>query len=41
MRWVMTFQYSSQPGWTGTIDPDMKYPRDFEIDYLCVYAREK
>jgi len=31
------FQYS---GWIGNIDPDMTYPRDFEIDYVRVYARE-
>ncbi len=31
------FQYS---GWIGQIDPDMAYPRDFEIDYVRVYARE-
>ena len=32
------FQYS---GWIGKIDPNMKYPRDFEIDYVRVYARDK
>ncbi len=31
------FQYS---GWIGQIDPDMSYPRDFQIDYVRVYARE-
>ena len=30
------FQYS---GWIGDIDPNMTYPRDFEIDYVRVYAR--
>jgi len=32
------FQYS---GWIGEIDPNMTYPKDFEIDYVRVYAREK
>ncbi len=27
------------PGWVGPTDPDMPYPRDFEIDYVRVYAR--
>jgi hypothetical protein len=27
------------PGWVGPPDPNMPYPRDFEIDYLRVYAR--
>ncbi len=27
-------------GWTGEIDPDMGYPRDFEIDYVRVYKRK-
>jgi len=31
------FQY---PGWIGNVDPNMSYPRDFEIDYVRVYARE-
>ena len=31
------FQYS---GWIGNIDPNMTYPRDFEIDYVRVYARD-
>jgi len=31
------FQYS---GWIGEIDPEMTYPRDFEVDYVRVYARE-
>lgn len=31
------FQYS---GWIGEIDPQMPYPRDFEVDYVRVYARE-
>jgi beta-glucanase (GH16 family) len=35
------FQYSSVPSWTDKIDPDMKYPRDFEIDYVRAYKREK
>ena len=30
------FQYS---GWIGTVDPKLTYPRDFEIDYVRVYAR--
>lgn len=30
------FQYS---GWIGKIDPDMAYPRDFEVDYVRAYAR--
>ncbi len=34
---IALFQYS---GWIGNIDPDMTYPRDFEIDYVRVYARE-
>ena len=35
---VALFQYS---GWTGKIDPNMTYPRDFEVDYIRVYARER
>jgi len=31
------FQYS---GWIGEVDPNMAYPRDFEVDYVRVYARE-
>ncbi len=31
------FQYS---GWIGNIDPNLTYPRDFEIDYVRVYSRE-
>jgi hypothetical protein len=31
------FQYS---GWIGEIDPHMAYPRDFEVDYVRVYARD-
>lgn len=31
------FQYS---GWIGEIDPQLPYPRDFEVDYVRVYARE-
>ena len=31
------FQYS---GWIGDVDPNLTYPRDFEIDYVRVYARE-
>lgn len=31
------FQYS---GWTGKVDPNMTYPKDFEIDYVRVYARD-
>ena len=27
------------PGWVGPTDPDMPYPRDFEIDYVRVYSR--
>ncbi len=34
---IALFQYS---GWIGDIDPDMTYPRDFEIDYVRVYARD-
>lgn len=34
---VALFQYS---GWIGTIDPKMAYPRDFEVDYVRVYARD-
>lgn len=30
------FQYS---GWIGTIDPNLTYPRDFEIDYVRVYEK--
>ncbi|OGV73829.1 MAG: hypothetical protein A3K19_24660 [Lentisphaerae bacterium RIFOXYB12_FULL_65_16] len=33
---IALFQYS---GWIGTIDPNLTYPRDFEIDYVRVYAR--
>jgi hypothetical protein len=32
------FQYS---GWIGNIDPGMIYPKDFEIDYVRVYAKER
>lgn len=35
---IALFQYS---GWIGDIDPNMTYPRDFEIDYVRVYAREE
>jgi beta-glucanase (GH16 family) len=35
---VALFQYS---GWIGQIDPNMTYPRDFEIDYVRVYARNE
>ena len=28
-------------GWTGDIDPDLTYPRYFEIDYVRVYQRTK
>ena len=28
------------PEWLGPTDPKMPYPRDFEIDYVRVYARE-
>lgn len=31
------FQYS---GWIGKFDPNLTYPRDFEVDYVRVYARE-
>jgi len=31
------FQYA---GWIGEIDPNLTYPRDFEVDYVRVYARE-
>jgi len=34
---VALFQYS---GWIGKIDPKLTYPRDFEIDYVRVYARD-
>ena len=34
---VALFQYS---GWIGQIDPNLVYPKDFEIDYVRVYARE-
>jgi len=27
------------PGWVGPTDPNMPYPRDYEIDYVRVYAR--
>lgn len=35
---IALFQYS---GWIGEIDPNLTYPRDFEIDYVRVYAREE
>ena len=35
---IALFQYS---GWIGEIDPETVYPRDFEIDYVRVYAREE
>jgi len=28
------------PEWAGLTDPNMPYPRDFEIDYVRVYARK-
>lgn len=31
------FQYS---GWIGEVDPHLAYPRDFEVDYVRVYARD-
>jgi hypothetical protein len=31
------FQYS---GWIGNVDQNMTYPRDFEVDYVRVYARD-
>lgn len=34
---IALFQYS---GWIGEIDPHIRYPRDFEIDYIRVYERE-
>lgn len=34
---VALFQY---PGWIGQIDPNLKYPRDFEIDYVRAFARD-
>ncbi len=33
---VALFQYS---GWIGTIDPNLQYPKDLEIDYVKVYAK--
>ncbi|MDO4627865.1 MAG: glycoside hydrolase family 16 protein [Planctomycetia bacterium] len=27
-------------GWTGPMDPEMPYPRDFEIDYIRVWQKE-
>lgn len=32
------FQYS---GWIGEVDPNLDYPKDFEVDYVRVYAREQ
>ncbi len=34
---IALFQYS---GWIGNVDPNLKYPKDFEIDYVRVYAKE-
>lgn len=34
---IALFQYS---GWIGKLDPHMVYPKDFEIDYVRVYARK-
>ena len=34
------YQNSGTPGWTGTTDPNMPYPRDFEIDYIRVYVKD-
>lgn len=34
---IALFQYS---GWIGNIDPNMTYPRDFEVDYVRVYQRD-
>jgi beta-glucanase (GH16 family) len=28
------------PDWTGPTDPNMHYPRDFEIDYVRVYSKK-
>ena len=27
-------------GWSGPADPQMQYPRDFEIDYLRVWKKK-
>lgn len=35
---IALFQYS---GWIGEIDPEMTYPRDLEVDYVRVYARDE
>lgn len=35
---IALFQYS---GWIGEIDPKMDYPRDLEVDYVRVYARDE
>ena len=34
------YQNDGEEG-TGNTDPNMTYPRDFEIDYLRVYAKDK
>ena len=34
---IALFQYS---GWIGTVDPDLVYPKDFEIDYVRVYQKK-
>ncbi len=31
------FQY---PGWLGKVDPNLTYPRDFEVDYVRAYSRD-
>ncbi len=33
---IALFQYS---GWIGEVDPNLIYPKDFEIDYVKVYAK--
>ena len=34
---IALFQYS---GWIGNVDPELRYPKDFEIDYVRVYRRK-
>ena len=33
---IALFQYN---GWIGTVDPELVYPKDFEIDYVRIYKR--
>lgn len=40
-KMFISLMFSQGAGWVGDIAPSMSYPKDFEIDYVRVYAREK